>query len=240
MESTDRVAFAIPLLEGREQDVEELARAVVSDPSLLDLKRQLGLQRVFAWIQDDDPPILTAYMEWKVDPLVGLHGFEMSQEGVAMQIQAVLRQAASSPDDAALDMTAARSEVIFDWGCEDESRGSEVRCYARVVSPQKAAAAREFLADLVDPSMRKLYGRLRERVGMKCVTVWAEKTASGDVLLIELYESDDLDRAFELLDKSAYDLDEMSETRTALTFGWRPGTMPPLRLIYDWGSTDFA
>ena len=235
MESVDRVAFAIPLRPNAVSDVEELARAATADPSLVDLSRQLGMQRAMAWVQLSEAPILTVYMEWKVDPVDGLQGYEESQEQMARQIQTVLRQAAASPEDAELDAAASRAEVIFDWACEDGSRGLDVRCYSQLVSPEKAAAAREFLDDLKDPMMFRLYSRLRQRVGMKCTTVWAEPTASGDILLIELYESDDLDNSFDQLARSAYDLDEMTLLRTTLTFGWAPGNMPELRPIYDWG-----
>ena len=237
---TDRVAFAVPLRPESAADVEQLARAVTGDPSVVDLSRELGLQRVRAWIQEEELPILTIYMEWKVDPVTGLEGYEMSQEDVALQIQTVLRQAAASPEEAELDAAASRSEVIFEWGCEDGSRGRDVRCYARSVSREKAELARAFLSDLTEPLILKLYGRLRERVGMKCVQVWAEETAAGDFLLIELYESDDLDKSFAQLNKSAFELDEMNEVRTALTLGWGPGNMPELREIYDWGGTDLT
>ena len=238
MDTIDRVAFAIPLRADGVSDVEELARAATADPGVVDLSRQLGLQRAMAWIQLDEAPILTVYMEWKVDPVSGLEGYEASQEAMARQIQTVLRQAAASPDDAALDETASRSRIIFDWGCEDKSRGKDVRCYSKLISAEKAAAKADFLKDLEDPLLRKLYSRLRERVGMKCITLWEESMPSGDALLIELYESDDLDRSFDQLAKSAYDLDEMTLTRTALTFGWTPGNMPELREIYDFGQED--
>ena len=218
--------------------MEELARAAASDPGIVDLSRQLGLQRSMAWVQLEDLPILTVYMEWKVDPVSGLGDFEASQESMARQIQTVLRQAASSPEDAALEEAASRSEIIFDWACEDGSRGRDLRCYARLVSPGKAATAREFVKDLRDPLVLRLYTRLRERIGMKGITVWEETVASGDVMLIELYESNDLDHSFAELAKSAYELDEMTLTRTALTFGWAPGHMPALRPIYEFGSED--
>ena len=71
---------------------------------------------------------------------------------------------------------------------------------------------------------------------MKRLSLWAEDLESDEVLLIEMYESDDLDRAFANLASSQFDLDRHMEFLAVHSLGWTPDAMPKVRQIYHWTS----
>ena len=231
----DKIAFAIRMKADHVDELVALAQSVALDPSLDQMSRSLGVARATAWVQEGARPLLIVYMEWKIDPVESLRGFERSPELVAERIRDVLRAGALDPQDAALDTTAGSTESLLDWSCRDGTRGADVRCYATVVPTERAEETRRFMAELHDtPALYDIYSRLRERAGLKRVAVWTEPVRDGDVLIIELYESDDLDRSFGHLSASRFEFEQKVRASMNRALGWTAETMPTLRQIYDW------
>ena len=231
----DKIAFAIRMKADHVDELVALAQSVALDPSLDQMSRSLGVSRATAWVQEGARPLLTIYMEWKVDPVESLQGFERSPELVAERIRDVLRAGALDPQDAALDATAGSSEGLLDWASGDGTRGADVRCYATVVPAEKAEETRRFMAELRDtPALHDIYSRLRERAGFKRVAVWAEPVREDEVLMIELYESDDLDLSFRHLSESRFEFEQKVRDSMNRALGWTAEAMPTLRQIYDW------
>ena len=233
----DKVAFAFRLAPERMELVDDLARSISEDPGVDLVSREMGMSCVKAWLQEGPVPLVVTYSEWKVDPVEGFEGLVGSPESAGEHIRDALRQVMLDPADVALDVSAGRSQLVLDWAVSDGTRGSDVRCYARFVPTERAFAMRNFLRDLQeDRSLLRVYSRLRERSGMKRVSLWAEDLESDEVLLIELYESDDLDSAFASLASSQFDLDRHMEVLAVHSLGWTPDAMPKVRQIYHWTS----
>jgi len=233
----DKVAFAFRLAPERVQLVDDLLRQVALDPEVDRISREVGAQRSLAWLQEGERPLLIVYTEWKVDPIEGFGSFEASTEEVADRVRSVIRQLIRDPEDSAVDVAAGRSHLILDWAAADGSRGAELRCYARFVPRTRVGAVREFLLDLQhDPALLNVYSRLRERAGMKRVSLWMEDVALDEVLMIEMYESDDLDAAFSHLASSPFDLERHITNLAVHSLGWMPDAMPKVREIYRWNS----
>ena len=71
---------------------------------------------------------------------------------------------------------------------------------------------------------------------MKRISRWVEEVSPEEVLLTEMYESDDLDAAFANLAASQFDLDRHMESLALHSHGWSPAAMPKLRRVYHWTS----
>lgn len=233
----EKVAFAYRIAPKRASLLEGLADSLALDPGVDLLCREMGASRLTAWLQAGRVPLVVVYSEWKVDPVEGFGALESSREEAGDRIRAAIRQVVSDPSDAALDITAGRSRSLLEWSSPDRRAGAEIRCYARFVPRERALAMQEFFTDLrADPALLNVFSRLRERAGMTKVEVWAAEVAGDEVMLIEGYESDDLDVAFERLATSRFDLERRLTDLAVHSLGWAPGAMPEVRLLYDWRS----
>ena len=233
----EKVAFAFRLAPERVELVDGLARSIMEDPGVDLISREMGMSCTIAWLQEGPVPLVVSYSEWKVDPVEGFEGLVGSPESGGDRIRDALRQVVKDPTDIALDAAAGRSELVLDWATPDGLRGSDLRCYARFVPRERAAAMSDFLRDLKeDRALMKVYSRLRERAGMKRISRWVEEVSPEEVLLIEMYESDDLDAAFANLAASQFDLDRHMESLALHSHGWSPAAMPKVRRIYQWSS----
>ena len=233
----DKVAFAFRLAPERVQLVDELARSIMQDPGVDLISREMGMSCTIAWFQEGPVPLLVSYSEWKVDPVEGFEGLVGSPESAGDRIRDALRQVVQDPTDVALDAAAGRSELVLDWEVPNYRKGSDLRCYARFVPRERAVAMSDFLRDLKeDRALMRVYSRLRERAGMKRVSRWVEEISPEEVLLTEMYESDDLDAAFANLATSQFDLDRHLQSLALHSHGWSPAEMPNLRRVYHWTS----
>jgi hypothetical protein len=233
----EKIAFAFRIAPDRVGLIDELARSVTESPEVDMVSREFGMDRVTAWLQEGVVPIVVTYSEWKVDPVEGFGELVSSPEAAGALIRSALSQVMADPGDVALEVPAGRSQLMLDWSASDGTRGADLRCYARFVPRERALAIKEFLADLrSDRALLAVYSRLRERAGMRRVSLWAEDVGSEEVLLIDMYESDDLDATFAKLAASDFDLDRHMEFLAAHSFGWTPASMPEVRRVYHWTS----
>lgn len=213
-------------------DVDGFCEALLSDiPSARydEACRGLGFTHVSYWIQRD-PDAVVLMCEGK-DTDTFMERFAASPDPFLAKWRGLIRVFAG-PEGADSFWDASNHRLFF-WESGELGAQSEIRIYRE---PKQVAA---FLQDSLDfrhdPSLFKLYDRVRRSQGFTRIETWHQETSGQDVVL-ELFEAHDLSVAMEQRAAANNRLDErvMHVERATLLEGDAP--MSLAKLLARWNA----
>lgn len=211
-------------------DVDRWAEAIMGDISTVpfgDAYRGLGLTRVSFWVQRNPDAAMVRWEGTEVDTL--LDRYAVSSNPVLSRWRDQLSKL-SDPAAAESFWDASRHR-FFSWESEEQGAQSEVTVYRE---PKEVEAFRRLSLDFQnDPSLMRLFERVRRPQGFTRIESWHQETDGGEAVLT-LFEAHDLDAA--MAQRAAADnrLDErimQVERRTLFHHETRPSAA---KLLARW------
>ena len=194
-----------------------------------DALRDLGVTRLSFWVQRDPDASLARWEGEEIESV--LRRYSASSNRELARWRGLLR-VYSGPDEAESYWDAARHR-IFSWEAGlKEGVESEIKVF-------RATDDIQALMDLYrgienDPASFADFERIRTSQGFTRVEAWTQKIGS-EILLLNLFEANDLDSAYSSVEAEEHDLDRrIMEIRRKAVKGPSLRTTPAARLIADW------
>lgn len=197
--ATGTVMTYRPLLDA--DGWQEALRADISTVAFADAYRSLGLTDVTFWLQRNPDAAMARWEGADVDTL--LDRYAVSRDPVLSRWRGRLRTL-SGPVVAESFWNASHHR-FFSWASGEEGAQSEITVYRK---PREVEAFQRLSLDFQqDPSLMKLFERVRRHQGFTRIETWHQHTDGGDAVLT-LFEAHDLGAAMAQRAAEANRLDE--------------------------------